>query len=61
MKTETQANPSHANVARLIDDSPIAMLATVEADRGQRACLPVPGGGSHTGLSSDASATGGRS
>ncbi|MDL2339604.1 MAG: pyridoxamine 5'-phosphate oxidase family protein [Pseudomonadota bacterium] len=32
MKTETQANANLAHVAKLIDDIPIAMLATVEAD-----------------------------
>lgn len=32
MKTETQAHAGLAHVARLIDDIPIAMLATVEAD-----------------------------
>lgn len=32
MKTQTQANPALAHVAELIDDIPIAMLATVEAD-----------------------------
>jgi len=32
MKTETQASASLAHAAKLIDDIPIAMLATVEAD-----------------------------
>lgn len=32
MKASTQSNASLAHVARLIDDIPIAMLATVEAD-----------------------------
>ncbi len=32
MKTATQAHPSLAHVAELIDDIPVAMLATVEAD-----------------------------
>lgn len=32
MKTETQANAGLAHIARLIDDIPIGMLATVEAD-----------------------------
>jgi general stress protein 26 len=32
MKTATQANPDLAHIAQLIDDIPIAMLTTVEAD-----------------------------
>lgn len=40
MKTEPQTRPELAHVARLIDDIPIAMLATVEAD-GALACRPM--------------------
>jgi hypothetical protein len=32
MKTETQANAELAHIARLIEDMPFAMMATVEAD-----------------------------
>lgn len=40
MKTQTQTNASFGHVARLIDDIPIGMLTTLEAD-GSLGCRPM--------------------